>query len=203
MTDRDGLYGAARFVAACQRNGREAHPRRLAHRAGAARRAAGTRRDAHVVLLAEDDTGYANLCRLLTDAHMLGERGDPWVAAEQICAHAAGMTRPAGPAVASGAARRRRPGRRRRARWPRRSARRSAPSGASSPSSIASRPAPATRSARCSGSPSGSTSRAVATNPVRYLVPDDAFLADALECMRAIVPVAANQRDAARTPRAG
>ena len=34
--------------------------------------------------------------------------------------------------------------------------------------------------------------RAVATNAVRYLVPEDAFLADALECMRRIVPVAAN-----------
>src|SRR5439155_24082627 len=33
---------------------------------------------------------------------------------------------------------------------------------------------------------------AVATNPVRYLVPDDAFLADALECMREIVPVASS-----------
>ena len=34
--------------------------------------------------------------------------------------------------------------------------------------------------------------RAVATNPVRYLVPEDAFLADALECMRKIVPIAQN-----------
>src|SRR4029077_4255908 len=33
---------------------------------------------------------------------------------------------------------------------------------------------------------------AVATHPVRSLVPDDAFLADALECMRAIVPVASS-----------
>jgi error-prone DNA polymerase len=32
----------------------------------------------------------------------------------------------------------------------------------------------------------------VATNPVRYLVPEDAYLADALECMRQIVPVASN-----------
>ena len=31
---------------------------------------------------------------------------------------------------------------------------------------------------------------AVATNPVRYLEPGDAFVADALECMRRIVPVA-------------
>ena len=37
--------------------------------------------------------GYANLCRLLTDAHMLGERGDPWVDPEQICAHAGGPRR--------------------------------------------------------------------------------------------------------------
>ena len=31
---------------------------------------------------------------------------------------------------------------------------------------------------------------AVATNPVRYLDPGDAFVADALECMRRIVPIA-------------
>src|SRR5262249_17349880 len=33
---------------------------------------------------------------------------------------------------------------------------------------------------------------AAATNAVRYLVPEDAFLADSLECMRAIVPIASN-----------
>src|SRR6266516_7123854 len=33
---------------------------------------------------------------------------------------------------------------------------------------------------------------AVATNGVRYLVPEDAFLADVLECMREIVPLAAH-----------
>ena len=32
----------------------------------------------------------------------------------------------------------------------------------------------------------------MATNPVQYLVPEDAFLADALECMRKIVPIAQN-----------
>ena len=41
---------------------------------------------------------------------------------------------------------------------------------------------------------------ALATNPVRYLVPEDAFLADALECMRRIVPVAA-EHVSRRTPR--
>jgi error-prone DNA polymerase len=38
--------------------------------------------------------------------------------------------------------------------------------------------------------------RAVAANPVRYLVPEDAFLADALECMRELVPV--NDRNVSR-----
>ena len=112
LTDRDGLYGAARFVAACAREG--VRPVLGASITVRAERAP----DAHVVLLAEDDTGYANLCRLLTDAHLLGARGDPWVATEQICAHAAGLDRPARPAVAPRAGRCRRPHRRRARRWP-------------------------------------------------------------------------------------
>ncbi len=35
MTDRDGLYGAARFVRACRAGGRRADPGRLGHGAGA------------------------------------------------------------------------------------------------------------------------------------------------------------------------
>src|SRR6476659_4114128 len=92
LTDRDGLYGAARFVAACVREGV-----RPVLGASITVRASERAPDAHVVLLAENDTGYANLCRLLTDAHLLGTRGDPWVATEQICAHAAGMTMLLGP----------------------------------------------------------------------------------------------------------
>ena len=87
MTDRDGLYGAARFVSACQRNG----VKPILGASLTVRAPAPPPRDAHVVLVAEDANGYANLCRLLTDAHLLGDRGDPWVAVEQICAHAAGM----------------------------------------------------------------------------------------------------------------
>src|SRR5512143_2819407 len=93
LTDRDGLYGAARFVAACEREG----VRPILGASLTVRAPAPPPIDAHVVLLAEDDRGYANLCRLLTDAHLLGERGDPWVAAEQLCAHAAGMTVLLGP----------------------------------------------------------------------------------------------------------
>jgi len=68
MTDRDGLYGAARFVSACQRNGVDP----ILGASLTVRAPAPPPRDAHVVLLAEDDTGYANLCRLLTDAQLLG-----------------------------------------------------------------------------------------------------------------------------------
>ena len=51
LTDRDGLYGAARFVAACAREG--VRPVLGASITVRAERAP----DAHVVLLAEDDTG--------------------------------------------------------------------------------------------------------------------------------------------------
>ena len=55
-----------------------------------------------MVLLARDEGGYANLCRLLTDAHMLGERGDPHLAVEQICAHAHGLAAVLGPRSGAG-----------------------------------------------------------------------------------------------------
>src|SRR4030095_10998448 len=76
LADRDGLYGTARFVDACEREG-------VCPILGAAltvpeprtpplprpgRRSA----DASVVLLARNAAGYANLCRLVTDAHMTG-----------------------------------------------------------------------------------------------------------------------------------
>src|SRR5439155_26540333 len=125
MTDRDGLYGAARFVQACEREGvtpllgasltvradveggrapSAASSRRRAKRSRPSSEERGPtavesnhRPDAHVILLATDDTGYANLCRLITDAHMMAERGDPSVAESQICAHASGLVALVGP----------------------------------------------------------------------------------------------------------
>jgi error-prone DNA polymerase len=191
LTDRDGLYGAARFVTACAREGvRPILGASLTVRAPIPG-AGGRRTDAHVVLLANDDTGYANLCRLVTDAHMLGERGDPWVAMEQICAHAAGLTVLLGP--------RSHPGR-------------LAVAGRiDAAASLASGYREAFGRERCvvavehrlearSDAEIRSMLRfaerldatAVATNPVRYLVPEDAFVADALECMRRIVPIASS-----------
>jgi error-prone DNA polymerase len=183
LTDRDGLYGAARFVSACERAG----VRPILGASITVRPAKGP--DAHVVLLAEDDRGYANLCRLLTDAHLLGERGDPWVATEQICAHASGMTVLLGP--------RSHPGR-------------LAVAGRiDAAAALAADYREAFGRDRCvvavehrveagSGREIRDLLRfadrldatAVATNPVRYLDPADAFVADALECMRRIVPIA-------------
>src|SRR6478672_11586072 len=185
MTDRDGLYGAARFVSACQRNGVDP----ILGASLTVRAPAPPPRDAHVVLLAEDDTGYANLCRLLTDAQLLGERGDPWVAIEQICAHAAGMTVLLGP--------RSHPGR-------------LAVAGRiDAAAALAADFREAFGRDRCVVAVEHRVearsrdemrdllrfadrldATAVATNPVRYLDPADAFVADALECMRRIVPIA-------------
>jgi error-prone DNA polymerase len=184
LTDRDGLYGAARFVSACEREG-------IRPILGASLTVREEGRDAPLVLLAQDERGYANLCRLITDAHMLGERGDPSITAIQVCAHAAGMVMLAGPRSHAG---------------------RLAARGLTDKAAEALHPfreafgperlfvAAEHRMERNSNAEIRSMlrladraeARAVATNPVRYLVPEDAFLADALECMREIVPIAAN-----------
>jgi error-prone DNA polymerase len=187
MTDRDGLYGAARFVRACQEEG----IRPLLGASLTLRNPTLESRDAPIVLLATDDTGYANLCRLVTDAHMLGERGDPSVVATQVCAHASGLIAVMGPRshagrlavggrVDAGAS----------SLGPFREAfgRERLFVGVEHRLEAGSRDEIRAMLRLAERLDAG----AVATNPVRYLVPEDAFLADALECMRRIVPVASN-----------
>ncbi len=191
LADRDGLYGAARFVAACEREGV-----RPILGASLTVREAGTlplprngRRpaDASVLVLARDGTGYANLCRLVTDAHMAGERGDPSLLPEQVCAHAGGLVALAGPSSPPGALAI--------------SGRIDAARTALDPyrEAFGDRLFVAVQHRLEEGSAREVRAllrlaeragvRAVATNPVRYLVPEDAFLADALECMRELVPI--------------
>ena len=191
LADRDGIYGAARFVDACEREGV-----RPVLGASVTVREAGTlplskvgRRpvDASVVLLARDATGYANLCRLVTDAHMTGERGDPSLTPEQICAHAGGLFALLGPSSPPGAlAAAGRIDAGRRAAEPYREA-----FGDRAFVAVQHRLEPeADREIRSLlRLAERADMRAVATNPVRYLVPEDAFLADALECMRELVPI--------------
>ena len=186
LTDRDGLYGAARFVAACAKEG-------ITPILGASltvRAPTPPPGDTSVVLLAADAAGYANLCRLITDAHMLGTRGDPWVATEQICAHAGGLIALLGP--------RSHPGRLATAGRVDAAARAAAPfrEAFGERMHIAAEHRVEARSGEEVRAmlrlAERLDARAVATNAVRYLVPEDAFVADALECMRRIVPMAAN-----------
>jgi error-prone DNA polymerase len=245
MTDRDGLYGAARFAAACRDLGvkpifgawltlhgegggsvasrrRSASPARSLSegdarvspsprppsRAAALRARslrlgsaeepplrtppphfgeASDRSSTRVLLLARDGVGYANLCRLITSAHMRGERGEPWLAPREVMERAEGLVCLLGPESPPGAlALGGRPGAAREVARPWREA--FGPwcfvevRNLVEPGSVAQVRA-LLRLADEAGLP------AVATNAVRYLRPEDAFLADALECMREIAPV--------------
>lgn len=177
LTDRDGLYGAARFAKACAREG-------IQPILGAALTMPG---GLSVQAIALNEAGYANLCRAITDGHMTGERGNPHVALEQLCAHAGGMAVVLGATSAVG---------------------KLAAHGALGAAVEALAPWKDAFGERCfigvehlREQDSDARVRAllqvaerkgvqaIATNPVRYLVREDAFLADALECMRKIVPL--------------
>src|SRR5437879_612141 len=187
LTDRDGLYGAARFADACRRVG----VRPILGATLTVRTLAG---DRLVTLLAKDASGYGNLCRLITTAHMTGERGDPALTAGQVCERSGGLVCLVGPrsepgALIAGG----RPEAALAAIRPFRDAFGSGSGGdlfvevqhrleAGSAEEVRRM----LRLAEAAGLP------AVATNPVRYLVPEDAFLSDVLECMREIVPLASH-----------
>ena len=183
LTDRDGLYGAPRFAQACRRTG----VRPLFGATLTVRTLAGDRR---VVLLARDAAGYSNLCRLLSIAHLSGDRGDPALTAGQVCERSEGIVALLGTESEVG----------RLAVSGRHDAARAALApwreafGADLFLEIVHLREPDSRErirrmvklADDSGVP------AVATNAVRYLVPEDAFVADVLECMREIVPLASH-----------
>ena len=89
LTDHDGVYGSLEFAHAAKAFGLRAitgaevtmtgvgstEPARSAG-AGFAGAGAGGSAEAHVTLLVETPKGYANLCRLLTEAHA-GTRPKP------------------------------------------------------------------------------------------------------------------------------
>ncbi|MCH8052321.1 MAG: PHP domain-containing protein, partial [Chloroflexi bacterium] len=86
LTDHDGLHGAMEF-AQCARawgirpiTGAEIT---LANPDGQA--------DHHLTLLCENQRGYANLCRLLTHAHLDHERGEPRVELSKLMQHTEGL----------------------------------------------------------------------------------------------------------------
>ncbi len=104
LTDRDGLYGAVRFAQACQNVGINpilgvdlalVSPVARAGQKGSTRRrtparggAAIVEPGARVVVLARGGSGWAALCRLVSAAHLTGERGAPALPAEVVAAYA-------------------------------------------------------------------------------------------------------------------
>jgi error-prone DNA polymerase len=195
LTDRDGLYGAARFVDQCAKVGvRPILGATLTLASGALRSghpkqpSTAPAHEHSIVVLAENAVGYANLCRLITDAHMTGERGEPSLEPAQVLAHSEGVLCLLGPRSGAGSL------------------------AAADLHDAALEGIRPWRDAfgdrlyveienrmeqdsneeirRLLRLASDAHVSAVAVNPVRYLVPDDAFLADALECMREIVPMA-------------
>ena len=103
LTDRDGTYGAIRFVRACQSAGvRPVLGVDLAladpadDRPGIAARTpvrGGAHRDLRlprVTFLAAGKQGWAAICRLISATHLSGERGEPVCSLDLVAEHAAG-----------------------------------------------------------------------------------------------------------------
>jgi len=118
LTDRDGVYGAVRFVKACQSAGvrpvlgvdlavrssvtsplgprvgsapaSPLGPERTRHRTPVRGGAEVDLRHPRVTLLAQGSRGWASLCRLVSATHLGGERGAPVTSLELIAEHAAG-----------------------------------------------------------------------------------------------------------------
>jgi error-prone DNA polymerase len=106
LTDRDGVYGAVKFVTACMSAGvRPVLGTDLAvapyddqpvvpstRRKTPAR--GGSFVDARlprVTVLARDKTGWAAVCRLVSATHLAGERGEPVTTLDLVTAHARGL----------------------------------------------------------------------------------------------------------------
>ncbi len=189
LADRDGLYGAPRFAAACRHYG----VRPIFGATLTVRTVAG---DRLVTMLAKDAAGYGNLCRLITSAQLSGERGDPALTTGQVCERADGLICLLGPESdpgrlaiggcldAAGDSLR-----------PYKEAFGSPDRGDSSPNLFVEvrnhlEPDSTSQVRQMVKLSDHSGIPAVATNGVRYLVREDAFLADVLECMREIVPLA-------------
>ena len=81
LTDHDGLYGSMEFAQAAKAFGIRAI-------IGAEVTLAD---EHHLTLLAADSEGYGNLCRLLSTAHLSGERKQPRLSLDVLAKHARGL----------------------------------------------------------------------------------------------------------------
>lgn len=94
LTDHGALYGAVAFYQACRARdikpiiGMETY---VARRSMSEREGRADSQPFHLVLLAQDWTGYRNLCRLATDAHLEGYYYKPRIDLERLAAHSEGL----------------------------------------------------------------------------------------------------------------
>src|SRR6266404_57799 len=94
ITDHGNLFGAIEFYQEAQRAGVKPIIGCEAYVApGSHKDRPGSRRDAayHFTLLAQDETGYRNLVKLITAAHLDGFHYAPRIDKELLSAHAAGL----------------------------------------------------------------------------------------------------------------
>jgi DNA polymerase-3 subunit alpha len=94
ITDHGNLFGAIEFFQEAQRAGVKPIIGCEAYVApGSHKDRPGTRRDSayHFTLLAENETGYRNLVKLITAAHLDGFHYAPRIDKELLSAHAAGL----------------------------------------------------------------------------------------------------------------
>ena len=81
LTDHNGLYGAVRFWQAATQRG-------IRPIAGAELTLADGH---HLIVLAETQTGYANLCRLISTAQLAGQKGQPELTLDILAQHSHGL----------------------------------------------------------------------------------------------------------------
>src|SRR5207253_10041180 len=94
ITDHGNLFGAIEFYQEAAKAGIKPIVGCEAYVApGSHKDRPGSRRDAayHFTLLAQDETGYRNLVKLLTTAHLDGFHYAPRIDKELLSAHAAGL----------------------------------------------------------------------------------------------------------------
>jgi error-prone DNA polymerase len=189
ITDTNGLYGAVRFAQACAiAEVKPIYGTRLT-----VEDLKGSPGRSIVTLIARTQEGYTNLCRVLTAAHMRGERGDPCASIDDVSSNADGLFVLLGPDSEPG--RRAIDGRFDDADtllrlW----------HDATAPRHLFIEvrnwlePGSGIEVQRLLHLADARRVPAVATNGARMLAPADAFLADTLDAMRELVPLAAHHR---------
>jgi DNA polymerase-3 subunit alpha len=94
LTDHGALYGAVAFWQAARNKGIKpiiGVETYIARRAMTDREGKADAQPFHLILLARDWTGYRNLCRLVTDAHLDGYYYKPRIDREHLARHSEGL----------------------------------------------------------------------------------------------------------------